>query len=1006
MRPYTRIRKRFLVVTVIMICLVLLLTTLVLLAGTRLSGRSDRTRFSIRESSQTAVQLGGGISLSEPESPNLLLDASFEPLIFRQSLTIYSGDESTLTISSEEAGQRLYPDGFFTDATARVLSQTDNGIMLKKTARVSRYGINRVGVFQPVQISGDLSPGQSFLDFAGQGDLSVGVGERGLLVRTIASQSAEIIETGLTDDLTGVSANKQWFAACSQSGDFLFSENGRDWSFSSAGQVLPLRAVAISDESTVVAVGDRGSLAVGEPERMSVLRPFTQADLTDVASNQSIFVVVGKNNTIMTSQNGLVWRQVQTEHSDDWMAVDFRDGRFIVAGGSGVILASDDGISFQMISRMEEQSCRDVVILSRQQMIVLNEAGDFLISNDGGQNWQQSGIDTGMTSRVIALAGKDTILSADQTGQIGLAQLVAEITLDSPLREGQFHSGDVIFLEKSSLSVPEGFLDDPGRASEHSPWIFYGSGDSYRTDAEFAPHAGQASLLLQSDGDSDQPAIISQKLDLNQLEDFRPNEVLQLSVWMKQDGVADRSTDIWLSGPFGQIGTTVANVGSTWKKYTYAFVVPDRPGGYAGQDVSFSIAVKSGKLWIDRVFLGRLNESPDLLPVCLQEQVTAIEPQMIRMDFLGIGRRAVPADNWSMAMNNDVVTIEDQRWMTQRGSSIHAALSMAVQSHSDPWLVIDAYASETEMIHLIDYLTAPISEPYGRIRQGLGMTLPWTSQFQKIYFEFCDTEDVWLTDRNRADSVNRMIEAVSQSSYYQQLKNKVIFLDGMGYEDGVMLSKADYHVSDLNQGNNLGLVHDTEKIISRYWDQIPRNPDKPTAEFPELIRSTALSDNALRPLRLADVLDLVLFDLGRQSGAVNLDKPADNQDRVMKIWESAAVIVSRTAQGRPLDIQVMQNRDQDFAANQSAENEEASSEAAIRAYGFSESGFRCVVFINRSAKTQTCQMISELDFSRAIVEKYDADGNWLSSQILNRTSGSMTLLPGGAVVVVKQDSNN
>ena len=246
-----------------------------------------------------------------------------------------------------------------------------------------------------------------------------------------------------------------------------------------------------------------------------------------------------------------------------------------------------------------------------------------------------------------------------------------------------------------------------------------------------------------------------------------------------------------------------------------------------------------------------------------------------------------------------------------------------------------------------------------------------------------------LTDRNRADSVNRMIEAVSQSSYYQQLKSKVIFLDGMGYEDGVMLSKADYHVSDLNQANNFGLVHDTEKIISRYWDQIPRNPDKPTAEFPEFIRSTSLSDNALRPLRLADVLDLVLFDLGRQSGAVNRISRAENKDRVMKSGSQQLSIVSRTAQGQTAHIQIMQNRDQDFAAISQLKRNDSIIRSSHQGLRFFENRFSlCCIHFNRSSKTQTVPEISELDFSRAKLEKYDEDGNWLSSQFLTEPAAA------------------
>ncbi|MDW7655537.1 MAG: hypothetical protein SCM11_00005, partial [Bacillota bacterium] len=482
MRPPNRVHKRFFVVTGLTMAAVLIVGGMIMLLASSLSGTGVLNRFSVRVSETAAPVFGAGISLAAAESGNLIQDASFEPLVFRQSLMIYSGDTTTLTVSSEEAGQGLYGDGFFDQASARVMTRTESGLVLKKVARVVHYGINRVGVFQPVILPGDMPAGVAFLDFVRQGDISVGVGEQGLIIRNLTGQTPEVVETGLSVDLTGVCASDNYLAACSADGDLLLSTDGRQWSLSSPGERKQLQAIAISDQFVAVAVGAAGSIVVGHDDAAMAIRPVTQADLTDIAYGHETFVAVGTRGTILTSKNGLIWRKADLEQADDWQAIDFRDGHFVIVGRSGSVLTSDDGITFRMLQQLTDTNCVDVVMLSHQQIIILDDNGEFLVSNDSGQSWRLSGIRTGMHSRVIDLAGKDKVLSADDAGQLGLAQLVAEIQLDSPLKDSQYLSGDIIFLEKTSLTIQEGALvagSDPDNSQ--SPWTLYGQGQMERT---------------------------------------------------------------------------------------------------------------------------------------------------------------------------------------------------------------------------------------------------------------------------------------------------------------------------------------------------------------------------------------------------------------------------------------------------------------------------------------------------------------------------------------------
>ncbi len=194
---------------------------------------------------------------------------------------------------------------------------------------------------------------------------------------------------------------------------------------------------------------------------------------------------------------------------------------------------------------------------------------------------------------------------------------------------------------------------------------------------------------------------------------------------------------------------------------------------------------------------------------------------------------------------------------------------------------------------MLAYLAAPISEPFGKLRQEQGMVMPWVQSFDRIYLEICDRQDVFDQDRLKSEYVNLVIRTISQSPYYRRSRASWFLSMAMQYSDGAMLSRADYHTSDLEGAVNDNRLALSELTVQDYLDQIPRNPEKPVADFPELIRALRLDDSAIRPLRLAELVDLALYDIGKQSGLVNLDRPQKATAALLKIWQAGAAVVSR-----------------------------------------------------------------------------------------------------------------
>lgn len=988
-RPMNRIRKRTFVVTGLTLLAVVFVGGIIALAAYALIGSENMIRFAVNESQSRTSVLGSGISFNQAKSSNLLADASFEPLVFRQALTVYSGDATTLTVSSEEASAGLYGDGFFNGAAARVMTETASGLALKKNARVQQYGINRVGVFLPVNLPGDVPDGLAVLAFARQDDLALAVGEQGLIIRNVTGQSPEIIDSGLSADLTGICVSANGFITCSDAGDLLFSADGETWEPWLAQSRTPLRAVAVSEKDIYVAVGDDGIIVTGKGGQGSVLNDQTTASLKDIAYGNSTFVAVGDEGTILISRTGLLWRQVLPAGSANWQAIDFRDGRFVLAGSSGAIALSDDGLTFQSIRNLNKQDYVDIVMLSRQQLIVLDQEGGFAVSNDNGMSWLQSGIETGMKSKVIALASKDKVLSADGSGKIGLAQLVAEIRLDSALKDGQYQAGDLIFLEKTAAGIPENYLPaNPQDEAFQDPWDFYGQGTGLRTIEESSPDGGTACLLLQTGANQSagvSSAIISQAVDPELVFADHLNEIYRIELWMKQSGLNDRSVQVWLTGPFKPVGTTFTNVGATWKKYSYTFVMPAQSASLGSDEIRLNIAIDSGSLWLDQVCLSLAAESSDLLSSDLYAELDQIQPQVIRLGFLSIGGQSDRQESWAAILGNESPSINESGWFSAAGNSMHAALNLVKDSKADPWLVVDSYTSEAELLNLIEYLAGPISEPYGKIRLAQGDTVPWSQQFNRILFEITDSYNIFRSDQQKADFVNLMIQTITDSPYYRQIKSQLTFVDGMTYSAGVVLSTADYHGSDLS-----GLIStDSSKAIQDaflvYYDQIPRNPEKPTQSWSEIMRTAMLKPNGTTLPNLADLTEILLRDLGRQTALSNLAMPDTDSLDWKESWTSAAAIASACAGGVPLEI--------------------TGSDGEVFAYGFRSGSQIAIALINLSDEVAECHLTTDLPLDQAGLRKYDAEGKLLNQQTMKSRESRLTVLAGGVVLIVKDLSD-
>ena len=880
---------------------------------------------------------------------------------------------------------------------------------MKKTAEVESYGINRIGHFQAVQLPADIPADRQIRDFAGRGNEALAIGDRGLILKALTSTQPVVVASGLTSDLTGICASSAGYLVCSSQGELIYSTDGSLWSPWPVLDPKPLRAVAVSDRDLYVAVGDAGVILAGKSGQLVEVDSPTTANLIDVVYGQGIFLALTADGTVLRSTTGTLWEVAAHSALPDglWRTLDYRNGSFGLAGDQGHVVTSQDGRTFKETLARSALDIRDLVLINDSQMIVLGTNSQFQYTNDGGKTWTDSSIETGLASQHIALLDDRHIVSSGRSGEIGLTPLVVEIKLDKPLVSGSFEAGDLIYLEKSFDELPASVITaEPvtnDSAGQFTPggWEVFGASAVERTRLSSPDEGGQSSMHLTSTAAatsvntaaatpastaaatsaSESAVILSQRLDPALFNRGSGRDIYQVELWMRQERITDQSAKIWLSGDFQSIGTTIDHVGTTWKKYTHTFVLPTttiRKSGEVRLNISFSGA---GELWLDRVFFGLSEQVPHGLDLALSQEIRSIQPSVLRLSFLPLGRSTVASQQWASTAGNDAPVFHAGQWSFPTGQALSSALQLAQEGPSDPWLVIDSNMSESELLNLLEYLAGPISSPFGQLRMSQGQILPWTERFNHVYLEIRDTEQRFTADFLRSDYVDWLIRTVSQSPYFNEVKNQLVFVDGMTYSDGVWRSSADYHTSELTGTYGGPGSNGIDAAVLDYYDQMPRNPSQSRQGWYELISPVKLTSVDSQQPTLADVLTMQLQELGTSAGLANLAITTPLSDQYRPQDSVAAKIAAFTRNSVVLDTIV--------------------AESKLKAFAFQSDAGDFVVLANVGQQPLSTRITGVIDVNGLTMTSFDQNGAILRERHLRTSHDLLTVLPGGVVILKK-----
>jgi uncharacterized repeat protein (TIGR01451 family) len=141
-------------------------------------------------------------------------------------------------------------------------------------------------------------------------------------------------------------------------------------------------------------------------------------ELNDVIWTGSLYVVIGKNGTILTSTDGEVWTQ-RTSNVVNWLlGIAWNGSRFVAVGSGGAIVTSDDGLTWTVREFGTNGFLYDV-IWAGDNFVAVGAPGAVLTSPDGitwtthasGTTGRLRGI-TWSGSRFVAVGDSGIILTS------------------------------------------------------------------------------------------------------------------------------------------------------------------------------------------------------------------------------------------------------------------------------------------------------------------------------------------------------------------------------------------------------------------------------------------------------------------------------------------------------------------------------------------------------------------------------------------------------------------
>ena len=361
---------------------------------------------------------------------------------------------------------------------------------------------------------------------------------------------------------------------------------------------------------------------------------------------------------------------------------------------------------------------------------------------------------TGISVEYIMNYGSDSYL-IKSGNTLYEASLKSAVFVDVPVAEGVVMEGDTCIIEHSSFDA--------------EPWDLYG-------DTHLITQSSGVSLVGTGNG----LHAMSYELDGTTAELFESNLFYRIEVSLSSD-TEDAECYVWLNGEtFGEQGLHINNLSSQQRSYSFVFAVTDAM--LSDETIRFNISFEDDAVInIYNAYVGLDRYDINSVPTDFVDEMAVCAPSALRFSS------TVPGSNGFC----------EETYYGVSAFSLERELLLCKNSGANPWIVMGSAVSQNDVNEFLGYLCGSVSNEYGKRRIDNGTALPWSRQFDTIYIEISDFNGTFLTDSQRGAYVSYVMSLFAKSEFYIEIKDRIVFIDGMNYEGGVMLSDADRHASGI-----------------------------------------------------------------------------------------------------------------------------------------------------------------------------------------------------------------
>lgn len=792
---------------------------------------------------------GAGINIDHIPNVNLIRNSSFEASenVFNYSISDAQGNR--LFLSPEEVKSSGIDTGEIKGGRVNILSIDADGIMSTKfEGTVNEFDIAKFGSVNIADsVVHDLKK-DPVIKTASAPDITCLLTESGRLIGNILTGDTASEDKRLYADIC--SDGKGIYAVTPEGALYRSSDGIRftlvnDYSEKLNGSEI---TAVCSGGDEVIMLADSGDIIYADTGSI-VKIPGGKA--TFIAAVTEKFLVVTEDGRHLISDNGLVFEETDVRCEISFLTS--RDGMFYEVTGEGRVKTYDPvagKITEYAAAYGDDSEVTGISVTPSKQIILSkNDKKVVMISEPGGNEILVSSSDD---VRIDGIYDHEGGILFCSDGKVYTGVILSDFVLDKQIPQDTVYPGDICILKTTDNDMSVNNVFDGWKIlDKKSGWDVYGK----NTIAESSKEAFSGSSAMKFSGTGDDLHVLSQELKGLSSDNFAKDTFYRISLNMKGLVADGNNVSIWLEGAnFGKVGFN-AEIGNTYKDYSYVFAVTKHMP--ASEKVRLNIAFSgSGFVYVDDVYVGQDRYSGGEIPEYYINSLSEAHPAIIRLNNLKFGSKGfcessfyglTPISSGSIYKNDlvsECVSLED-------------SLNLVRKCQASPWLVFGSAVTSEDVDHLFEYLCGSFKSEYGLKRINNNNAFPWTRQFDNIYVEISDTEGVFSGDVSKSAYVNYIISLIKKNEYYSDFKDKIVFIDGMTYDGGTMMSKADGHAMDMKI--NVKNKNYSKKLEETFTEALYNSPRRHVGgDSNEFIRSFSIDSG----LSCGQILNLLLTDKG------------------------------------------------------------------------------------------------------------------------------------------------